>query len=292
MPINTLNVRSYGDVLQRIYTAPLGTTAPSAPLPTAMPASWYDVGWVSDAGVTESPNQHQETKKYGWQGAGLVRVLRSQFENPFTFQCLEENAVVLGLMRPGKTVVSTGFTAEVQTVTITGVPTGGTFTLSNPQIGVITSTYNVATGALATALTNAVGGTVTVTGTAGSSYIVTFPSSLGNIVQMTITTALTGGTTPAGSVATTTPGVTGTNNFPVGPSTSQNLRQFVVDAVDGTVHKRLYFPNAEAIGQGNVVYKADDLTIYEFTLNPYVDNSGNFYYDINDNAAVGSGLYA
>lgn len=292
MTINSSNIRAYGDVLQRVYTAPLGTAAPSAPLPVAIGAGWYDVGWVSDAGVTESPNQHQETKKYGWQGAGLVRTLRSQFENPFTFQCLEENAVVLGLMRPGKTVVSTGFTAEVQTITITGTPTGGTFTLSSATIGSVTPVYNVSTTVLATTLTNAVGGTVTVTGTAGSSYVVTFPSSLGNTNLMTASSALTGGTTPTISVATTTPGVTGTNNYPVGPSTSQNLRQFAVDAVDGSVHKRLYFPNAEAIGQGNVVFKADDVTVYEFTLNPYVDGAGNFYYDLNDNPAVGSGLYS
>lgn len=292
MTINNSNVRAYGDVLQRVYTAPVGTAAPSAPLPTAIGAGWYDVGWISDAGITESPNQHQETKKYGWQGAGLVRTLRSQFENPFTFQCLEENAVVLGLMRPGNTVVSTGFTAEVQTVTISGSPTGGTFTLANAAIGSVTPVYNVTTTVLATTLTNAVGGTVTVTGTAGTSYVITFPSSLGNTAQMTATAAFTGGTAPAISVATTTPGVTGTNSYPVGPSTSQNLRQFAVDAIDGTVHKRLYFPNAEAIGQGSVVFKADDLTIYEFTLNPYVDGAGKFYYDINDNPAVGSGLFS
>lgn len=291
MAINTANVRAYGDVLQRVYTSPLGTTAPILPLPTAMPTGWFDVGWLSDAGVTESPNQHQETKKYGWQGAGLVRVLRSQFENPFTFQGLEENAVVLGLMRPGKTVVTTGATAEVQTITITGTGTAGTWTYTAPGLGTITPVYNVSLAALGTALSGLYGVTfANPTGTAGSSYVITFPTSLGNVAQGIVAQSITGVTAIAN--ATTTPGVTGTNTMPVGPSTSQNLRQFVVDLVDGAVHKRLYFPNAEAIGQGSVSYKADDLTIYEFTLNPYVDNSGNFYYDINDNAAVGSGLYA
>jgi hypothetical protein len=36
---------------------------------------------------------------------------------------------------------------------------------------------------------------------------VTFPSTLGNVPQMTATSSLTGGTTPGVTVATTTPGV-------------------------------------------------------------------------------------
>lgn len=293
MAINTANARAYGDVLQRVYTSLPGTTAPTLPAPAALSAGWYDLGWLDDSGLVESPNQHQETKKFGWQGAGLIRVLRSQFENPFTFHCVEENAVTMGLMRPGKTVVSTGFTAEVQTITITGTPAGGTWTFSHPASGVLSGiVYNVSTAALATLLTNAIGGTVTVTGTAGTSYVVTFPSSLGNTTQAQVSQAFTGGSSPAISIATTTPGVNGTNNQPVGPTPALNLRQFVVDLIDGSIHKRLWFPNAEVIVQGTVSYKADDLTIYEATLNPYVDASGNFYYDINDNPAVGSGLYA
>lgn len=100
-------------------------------------------------------------------------------------------------------------TAEVQTVTITGGPTGGTFTLTwNAQTtGAIA--FNAAAATVQTAL-NALSNLdgVTVSGSAGGPYTVTFPVDMGNVAQMTASGAgLTGGTAPAVGVATTTPGV-------------------------------------------------------------------------------------
>src|SRR6187431_1788187 len=101
MALNTANNHAYGDVTQAISTAAIGVTAPTAPLPVALAAGWYDLGWIDDGGVTESRSVN-ETKKYGWQGGGLIRNLRSQFENPFKFNAIEENAVTFGLLRPGQ----------------------------------------------------------------------------------------------------------------------------------------------------------------------------------------------
>lgn len=113
-----------------------------------------------------------------------------------------------------------GGTDEVQTVTVTGVPTGGTFTLtySGQTTGAIA--YNATATAVQTALTalsNVGAGNVEVTGSAGGPYTVTFQGTLAdeNVAQMTATASLTGGTTPGVTVATGTGGVANTPNVVV-----------------------------------------------------------------------------
>lgn len=285
------NAHAYGDINQIVATAPLGTTAPTAPPPAALPSGWSDLGWMSDNGITETLAQ-QETKVYGWQGGSLIRDLRSQSEHSFAFECLEENAATLGLLRPGSAVATTGGTAEVQTVTISGTPTGGTFTLTVPGYGSTAPlAYNVSTAALATALSTLVGQTVTVAGTAGTTYTVTFPAAMGNVAQMVADGSLLTPASAAVAVATTTPGVNGTNRTGVRPFVSQNLRQFSIDLIDGAIHHRYHIPNGEVVSGGNIVYQANALTIYSFTCNCYIDTSGNFFYDISDNPATAQGLF-
>ena len=290
MAINTQNAHAYGDVTQRILTAPLGVAGPTSPLPANLPAGWYDLGWLDDdSGLAEASDQTTD-EKYGWQGSGLVRTTKSKSKKTFTFSCLEENAVVLGLARPASAPVTTGATAKVQTVTITGSPTGGTQTWTHALFGSVAFAYNAATALVATTLSNLVGGTVTVTGTAGSSYIVTFPSSCGNVATMQVAAAFTGGTTPTIAVATTTPGVNGITNWDVMPYTGMNNRQFVIFLADG-VHLGKWVTNAEAIQTGTATYQGSNLTVYEFTVNCYIDSVGRFYREISDNPAIGAGLY-
>jgi hypothetical protein len=110
----------------------------------------------------------------------------------------------------GGDVIGTGGsgTAEVQTVTITGVPTGGTFTLNYD--GQVTAPIDF--DALAAdvqaaleALPNLEPGDVTVLGT--GPYTVTFAAALGDVPQLVGNGAgLTGGTAPAVTVTTNTPG--------------------------------------------------------------------------------------
>lgn len=101
-------------------------------------------------------------------------------------------------------------TAETQTVTITGVPTGGDFrlTYNGQQTGTIAfnAVANTVRDALL-ALTNLGPGDVTVGGGPGPAtpYTVTFAADLGNVPQMTATHTFTGGTAPAIAVTTTTP---------------------------------------------------------------------------------------
>lgn len=105
---------------------------------------------------------------------------------------------------------------DVQTVTITGTPTGGSFTLTfNGQVTApiaFNAAASAVTAALA-ALPNVGAGNVASSGGAlpGSAVVVTFQGLLGNQVQNVMTAngaGLTGGSSPAVAVTHTTPGTT------------------------------------------------------------------------------------
>ncbi len=103
-----------------------------------------------------------------------------------------------------------GIVSEVQTVVISGSPTGGTYTLTfNGQTtGAIAYNANAATvEAALEALSNLAPADVTVTG-AAPTYTVTFGGVYAglNVPQMTTTPSLTGGTSPTVTVNTTTQG--------------------------------------------------------------------------------------
>jgi hypothetical protein len=107
----------------------------------------------------------------------------------------------------GGMVDATIASGEVQTVALTGSPTGGTFTLTYAGDTTAAIAYNAAASAVKTAL-EALDtiDTVDVTGTAPT-WVVTFPIGEGDIAAMTGDGAsLTGGTTPAVTVTETTPG--------------------------------------------------------------------------------------
>lgn len=103
-------------------------------------------------------------------------------------------------------------TNEVHTVTITGAPTGGTFTLTWSGQTTADIAYNATAAAVQAALealSNIAPGDVTVTGSAGGPYTLTWGGThLGDdIAAPTASGAgLTGGTTPSVTVATTTAG--------------------------------------------------------------------------------------
>lgn len=114
----------------------------------------------------------------------------------------------------GITTLTSGTpTNEVQTVTITGTPTGGTFTLTFNSQTTAAITYNAAASAVQTALialSNIASGDVTVTGGPGpgTPYVVTFGGNYiyTDVPVMTAAGSFTGGTSPAIAVTTTTPG--------------------------------------------------------------------------------------
>jgi hypothetical protein len=102
---------------------------------------------------------------------------------------------------------------EQQTITVTGAPTGGTFTLTYNGATTAPIAFNAAAAAVTTALEalpNIGAGNVISAGGAlpGTPVVVTFQNALGrqNIAAMTAAHAFTGGTTPAIAVTTTTAG--------------------------------------------------------------------------------------
>jgi len=107
--------------------------------------------------------------------------------------------------------------SEVQTVTITGTPTGGTFTLTFSGQTTGTIAYNATASTVQTALealSNIAPGDVVCTGgpLPGTAVVVTFGGQYAgtDVSQMTASGAgLTGGTTPTVTVTTTTAGGTG-----------------------------------------------------------------------------------
>ncbi|MFH8813138.1 hypothetical protein ACH4GZ_39065 [Streptomyces hygroscopicus] len=127
-----------------------------------------------------------------------------------------------------------GPTSEVQTVTVTGSPTGGTYTLTFSGQTTSGIPYNATAAQVKTALealSNVNPGDVTVTGGPhpGTPIVVTFVGQyLGDDVgQMTASGAgLTGGTSPAVTVATTTAGGAATAS-----DGTETLAGFLVDGI-------------------------------------------------------------
>lgn len=107
--------------------------------------------------------------------------------------------------------------AEVQTLTITGTPTGGTFKIAAPVAGggderTVALAYNAAVGVIDAALealaSIGVGGVVVGGGPLpGTPVTITFPAASGDFPQLrAVEKALTGGTTPDVAITTTTAG--------------------------------------------------------------------------------------
>ncbi|MFF8610782.1 hypothetical protein ACF06X_33290 [Streptomyces sp. NPDC015346] len=106
-------------------------------------------------------------------------------------------------------------TNEVQTLTVTGAPTGGTFTITFTGQTTAAIAYNATAAAVQTALealSNVNPGDIVVTGNAGGPWTLTYGGQyLGeNVAAVTTTEAFTGGTTPDITIATTTGGDTPT----------------------------------------------------------------------------------
>ncbi|MEU1908368.1 hypothetical protein [Streptomyces hygroscopicus] len=152
-------------------------------------------------------------------------------------------------------------TNEVQTVTITGGPTGGTFTLTFSGQTTAAIAYNATAAAVQTALeglSNVNPGDMTVTGNAGGPYTVTFGGQyLGdNVAQMTATGSFTGGTSPAVAVTTTTAGGTATAS-----DGTQTFRGFLFTEVS-------FFPGATKVAAPLMVHGQIDASKLPVAFDP------------------------
>jgi hypothetical protein len=137
-------------------------------------------------------------------------------KNELIRKARDGSVFIAPLSATGISTLTSGSPAnEVQTITITGTPTGGNFTLTFDGQTTANIAYNAAASAVVSALealSNIDSGDVTGGGGAlpGTPVTITFTGQFANsdVPLMTANGAgLTGGTTPAVGVATTTPGV-------------------------------------------------------------------------------------
>lgn len=113
------NARAYGDIGGQVVVGATSATAPTdVDTPWGSPA-FADLGWITDQGITEG-HSVTTTQKFAWQGATIIRTVKSQDTRTFKFQAYEENATVNGLLRPGAAVSTSGGITTSRVKTFTG----------------------------------------------------------------------------------------------------------------------------------------------------------------------------
>ena len=134
---------------------------------------------------------------------------------------------------------------EVQTVTITGAPTGGTFTLTFQGSTTAAIAFDAAASVVQSALealSNVAAGDIIVTGANGGPFTLTFGGvNVGQDVdELTSTPSLTGGTTPSVTHATTTAGGSALGDG------SDLLAGFIREAVNVKTSLNVTLPSGKA----------------------------------------------
>lgn len=142
-----------------------------------------------------------------------------------------------------------GPTSEVQTLTVTGSPTGGTFTITWSGQTTAAIAYNATAATVQTALenlSNIAPGDVTVTGSAGGPWTLRWGGAelSDDVAAPTTTSSLTGGSSPTVSVATTTAG--GSASASDG---TQILAGFLVD--------QIFFNPASTAAAGALLWRGE-----------------------------------
>jgi len=89
------NIIGYGGDASGVWTAPKGTTGPTGL--TAPTTPYKEVGWLSEDGVSVSRDEDRQTFR-AHQGGKVVKRKTASVDDSIKFQCLETNAVVLGLL--------------------------------------------------------------------------------------------------------------------------------------------------------------------------------------------------
>lgn len=104
MTLNSANVRI--GITGELYRAPTGTPRP-ANSTAALNAAYIGQGYVSDEGVTESPDETVE-RIVAWQGAVVVRSTTTEATVTLALTLIETKSSVLELYHKGSTVTALG----------------------------------------------------------------------------------------------------------------------------------------------------------------------------------------
>lgn len=168
-----------------------------------------DQRWIGAGGSPLSPNR--------------PIVLRRAALSAFEAQGYVPSGIELRYGTDGRAEPYAGGVSEVQTATITGTPTGGTFTLTWNGQTTTAIAYNATAATVQTALealSNIAVGDIAVTGGPGpgTAFTVTFRGALSDqdVAALTATSSLTGGSTPGVTIATTTAGAVDTDEVGIG----------------------------------------------------------------------------
>lgn len=177
------------------------------------------------------------------------------FSGSYDFYARMEILALLffGAFGANTNVAGAAGSAEVQTVTITGTPTGGTFTLSYRGQTTAPIAYNAIAATVQTALQalSTIGaGNATVAGGPGpgTPYVVTFAGTLatGNVRPIFANGGgLTGGTNPLVTVTETTPGGSAITSHVLTPSDAASLPWFTVEERISTSFESFQYTDAK-----------------------------------------------
>ncbi|MGW4114817.1 hypothetical protein ACWEFJ_28415 [Actinosynnema sp. NPDC004786] len=176
----------------------------SVALPADVAIVFHRTAFVLNMQAPKVPQGATAGSSQTFEGMSLRWILDYDFENA-------QDRSMVDVFVGTNAVVDGDPTNEVQTLTLTGGPTGGTWTATYAGQTTAGIAHNASTAAVRSALEalSTIGtGNVTVTGTPGA-WVVEFTGALGgaNLTQMTASGAgLTGGTSPAVTVATTQAG--------------------------------------------------------------------------------------
>lgn len=105
MALNSSNVRV--GITGEVHVAPVGTTAPTTSV-SSLDAAFVGLGYVSEDGVTVTPNDTTE-QIMAWQNAAIVRTIYTESYWTFQFTLIESKGEVAELyLRSDVEVVSAG----------------------------------------------------------------------------------------------------------------------------------------------------------------------------------------
>lgn len=89
-----------------VYTGPTSATAPTSAT-SSVPATYNDMGYISEDGVTEAYDEDVQDVQ-AWQGGAIVRTLISSSKATLAFTMIESKASTLELYHKGSTMEDLG----------------------------------------------------------------------------------------------------------------------------------------------------------------------------------------
>jgi hypothetical protein len=100
MALNAGDVRVA--ITGEMSVAPVGTVAPTSAT-SVLDADWVGLGYLSEDGTTEAPDESQELIK-GWQNSATVRTVTTESNTTLTFTLIQSTKATLELYHKGSTI--------------------------------------------------------------------------------------------------------------------------------------------------------------------------------------------